>query len=287
MQDWIKRRIEGLLDNIIFASLCTVGVVIWSAVIKLPGPIIFIIGLAAFALILWIFAIIKGKLLEKGKDENLRSIPRIIFKMHERLASLIEHSPPLAETELEAFLEQYFDLLGLTESRYPELKQARATSDIKAKREIMGAVLEKFVSEWNEMNTDGIKLLIVRLGGVMDIEGAGINQVRDGDKRYAKLKRRLDELRPEIPTELNTAIANYLQFSFGLLSMYQVNRATSDKESIDALPPKWGAEVRIWKEQRMDIAMNELLAEVVSIVRKLICEATNSPLTSPREGPQK
>jgi len=230
---------------------------------------------------------VKGKLLKKGGNESLRSIPKILFKMHERLASLIEHSPPLIEAELEAFLEKYFDLLGLTESRYPELKQITPTSDVNTRREVVGAILEKLASEWDEMGMADVKLLMIRLGGVMDIEGAGIKQIRDGDKQYAKLKRQLDELRPEIPTELNTAIANYLQFSFGFLSMYRVNQATSNKESTDVLPPKWGAEVRIWKEQRMDIAMNELLAEVVSIVHKLTREATNSPLTSPKEGPQK
>ena len=291
MQDWIKSRIERLLDNILFniiLALClTGGAVVWSKISNLPGPMILVIGLAVFAWILLIREAIKGKLLKKDKNKTLRSIPKIIFKMHARLASLIEHSPPLTEAELEAFMEKYFDLLGLTESRYPELKQITPTSDVNARREVVGAILEKLASEWDEMGMADVKLLMIRLGGVMDIEGAGIKQIRDGDKQYAKLKRQLGELRPEIPTELNTAIANYLQFSFGFLSMYRVNQATSNKESTDVLPPKWGAEVRIWKEQRMDTAMNELLAEVVSIVHKLTREATNSPLTSPKEGPQK
>ena len=291
MQDWIKRQIERLLYNIILniiLALClTGGAVVWSIVSKLPRPMILAIGLAVFAWVLLIFTTIKEKLLKKGKNETLRNIPKIIFKMHERLASLIEHSPPLTEAEFETFLEKYLDLLGLTESHYPELKQIKPTSDVKARREVAGAILEKLASEWDEMGMDDVKLLMIRLGGVMDIEGAGIKQIRDGDKQYAKLKRQLDELRPEIPTELNTAIANYLQFSFGFLSMYRVNQATSNKESTDVLPPKWGAEVRIWKEQRMDTAMNELLAEVVSIVHKLTREATNPPLTFLKEDPQK
>jgi hypothetical protein len=260
---------------------------VWSKIRNLPGPMILVIGLAVFAWILLIREAIKGKLLKKDKNETLRSIPRIIFKMHERLTSLIEHSPPLAKAEEEALRNKYLDLMGLTESRYPELKQITPTSAVEANGEVLGAVLDKFVSQIEQMEAGDIKLLIIRLGGIMDIEGAGINKIRDRDKQYAKLKRRLDELRPQIPTELNTAIANYLQFSFGFLSMYQMHRAMADKKSTDILPLKWSAEVSIWKEHRMDIIMNELLAEVVSIVQKLTREATNSPLTSPKEGPQK
>lgn len=267
MQDWIKRRIEGLLDNIIFASFSAGAVVVWSILSKLPGPIILVIGLAVFALILWIFAIIRGNLLKKGKNENLRDIPKIIFKMHERLTSLIECMPLLTKTELETFQEEYFELLGLTESRYPELKQITPTSDIKAEREVLGAVLDKLLSTYTKMEMDDLKSLLIRIGGLMGIAGTGISQIRDCDKQCAQLERRLAKLRPEIPIELNTAIANYLQFSFGFLSLYRLNRNVSYREITNVLPPKWSAEVTIWKEQRMDIAMNELLAEVVSIVR--------------------
>lgn len=287
MQDWIKRRIEGLLDNIIFALCFTGGVVMWSIVSKLPGPIIFVIGLAVFALILWIFATIKGELLKKGKFETLRNIPKIIFKMHERLTTLIKRMPPLTKTELETLREDYLELVSLDESHYPELKQITPISDVKADREVLGAVLDKLLSTFAEMEMDDIKSLFIRIGGLMNIKGTGISQIRDHDRQYARLEKRLTELRPEIPIELNTAIANYLQFSFGYLSVYRLNRNVSDREITNALPPKWGAEVKIWKEQRMDIAMNELLAEAVSVIQKLTYEAANSPLTSHKEGSQK
>lgn len=291
MQDWTKRQIEKLLYNIILniilALFLTGGAVVWSIVSKLPGPMILAIGLAVFAWILLIFAITKGKLLEKGKKETLRNIPKIIFKMHKRLTSLIECMPPLTKTELETLREDYLELLSFDESHYPELKQITPISDVKADREVLGAVLDKFLSTFAEMEMDDIKSLFIRIGGLMNIKDTGISQIRDHDRQYARLEKRLTELRPEIPIELNTAIANYLQFSFGYLSAYRLNRNVSDREITNALPPKWGAEVKIWKEQRMDIAMNELLAEVVSAIQKLTCEAADSSLISHKKGPQK
>lgn len=74
MADWLNRRIESLLDNIIFGVLVTGVVVVWSIISKLPAPLTFVIGLAVFALILWIFATIRGKLLgKKTKSEPDRT----------------------------------------------------------------------------------------------------------------------------------------------------------------------------------------------------------------------
>lgn len=290
MQDWIKSRIERLLDNILFniiLALClTGGAVVWSKISNLPGPMILVIGLAVFAWILLIREAIKGKLLKKDKNKTLRSIPKIIFKMHERLTSLVERMPPLTKTELEALQEDYLELLGFDESHYPESKQITPMSDVKADRKVLGIIIDKLLSTFTEMETDDIKSLFIQIGGLMNIKGTGISQVGDHDRKYARLKRQLNELRFEIPIELNTAITNYLQFSFGYLSMYRLSRDMLYREITNALPPKWSAELRIWKEQRMDTAMNELLAEVVSVIQKLIREAADSSLISHKEGSQ-
>lgn len=73
MQDWFKRRIEGLVDNIIFALVLSGGVVVWSLISKLPGPVIFVTGLAVFALILFILKITRDILSKKPNDAEQKA----------------------------------------------------------------------------------------------------------------------------------------------------------------------------------------------------------------------
>jgi len=214
-------------------------------------------------------------------NRRLCDIPEIISGMHERLTLLVEQMPPLTKTELETFVDDYLELLGLDESRYPELKQITPMSDIKAKREVIGAVLDRWLSTLTEMEDEDIKSLFIKIGGLMNVRGTGISQMRAKDKQYARLKRRLAKVQPEIPPELNAAIDNYLQFSFGSLSLYRLKLAVPYGEIINALPPKYSAEIGVSKE-RMDTMMNELLAKVRSIIQRLTHEIADSPSTSHR-----
>ena len=59
MEEWIKRRRDGLIDNVIFALLVAIGITVWSAIKSLSPPIIFVLALATFALILFIFWLIR------------------------------------------------------------------------------------------------------------------------------------------------------------------------------------------------------------------------------------
>jgi len=66
MRDWLNRRIEGLLDNAIFGAIVAGGAIVWSILSKLPAPVIFVIGLAVFALILLILRITRDILSKKS-----------------------------------------------------------------------------------------------------------------------------------------------------------------------------------------------------------------------------
>ena len=68
MRDWLNRRLEGLLDNAIFGAIVAGGAIVWSILSNLPAPIIFVIGLAVFALILFILKITRDILSKKPKD---------------------------------------------------------------------------------------------------------------------------------------------------------------------------------------------------------------------------
>jgi hypothetical protein len=70
MRDWLNRRIEGFLDNVIFAAIVALGAIIWSSLRQLSAPIVFVIGLAAFALILFIFKTIRDILSKKPKEHK-------------------------------------------------------------------------------------------------------------------------------------------------------------------------------------------------------------------------
>jgi hypothetical protein len=102
----------------------------------------------------------------------------------------------------------------------------------------------------------------------MNLRHTGINQIRDNDRQYARLKRRLAKLRPEITSEPDTAITDYLYFSFGFISVHRFISSMPYEEMANILPSKWSGEMGIMKE-RMDAAMNALLAEVRSVIQKL------------------
>lgn len=259
-------------------------------------PILAVLVTAAIALTGWIVKhdfkhtkeVLPQTISNHQISMRLCNIPKTIYKMHERLTYLVKRMPLLTKIEIETLQEDYCELLGLDESHYPELKQITPISDVKAEREVLGAVLDKFISTFIEMEMDDVKLLLIRIGGLMNVKGKGISQIRDHDRQYTRLERRLAKLRPEIPIELNTAVDDYLQFSFGFLSMYRLILAVPYGEiTTNVLPSKYSAEMGIWKE-RMDVAMNELLAEVSSLIEKLRYEIANSPSTSCKEGrPQK
>lgn len=73
MRNWLNRRIEGLLDNAIFGAIVAGGTIVWSILNKLPAPLIFVIGLAVFALILFILKITRDILSKKPKDAEQKS----------------------------------------------------------------------------------------------------------------------------------------------------------------------------------------------------------------------
>ena len=198
--------------------------------------------------------------------KRLHAIPKIIRKMHERLTSLVADMPLLTKTEVASLSDDYLELWGLVESTYPALKQITPMSDVKADREVLRAVLENLLQKFTEV--DDIKSLLIRTGGLMNTRGTGISQMRDKDRQYAQLEKRLAKVRPEIPTELNTSIDNYLQFSFGVISLNRLILSIPYNEIANALPSMWVGEIGIWKE-RIDIVMNELLAEVKDVINKL------------------
>jgi hypothetical protein len=245
-------------------------------------PILALLVMAAAAASGWVIKHDFG-LGNKKYIRSLRDIPEIIYKMHKRLTVLVACMPLLTKTEVDSFRDDYLELWGLDESRYPELKQITPTSDVKADREVLRAVLDKLLQTFTEV--DDVKLLLIRTGGLMNVRGTGISQMRDKDRQYAGLERRLAKVRPEIPTELNTAIDNYLQFSFGSNSLYRLISSIPYEEITNVLPSKWSGEMGIGKE-RMDTAMNELLAEVNSVIQKLTHERASSPSTSHKEGSQ-
>ena len=75
MRDWLNRRIEGLLDNIIRAAIFAVGAILWSLLKQLPAPVVFVIGLAAFALILIILKTTKDIFPKKPKEHKTNTEP--------------------------------------------------------------------------------------------------------------------------------------------------------------------------------------------------------------------
>lgn len=75
MRDWLNRRIEGLLDNIIFAAIVAVGAIVWSLLSQLSAPVVFVIGLAAFALILFILKTTRDILSKKPKENKSNTEP--------------------------------------------------------------------------------------------------------------------------------------------------------------------------------------------------------------------
>ncbi len=196
----------------------------------------------------------------------LCEIPRTIYQIHGRLTSLVVRRSKQATIDVKILARDYLELLGMDELNYPELKRITPTSDVKTDREVLGTVLDKLLLKFVEV--DDIKSLLIRIGGLMNVKGVGISQIRDADNKYARLNGRLAKLRPEIPTELNAAIDNYLQFSFGYNSLYLLMLSMPCREMTNVLPSKYSAELGVMK-QRMDTAMNELLAEVTSIIQEL------------------
>ena len=75
MRDWLNRRIERLLDNIILAAIVAGGAIIWSLLSQLPAAVVSVIGLAAFALILLIFKTTRDILSKKPKEHKTNTEP--------------------------------------------------------------------------------------------------------------------------------------------------------------------------------------------------------------------
>lgn len=229
------------------------------------------LGLVMFAVAIWA---IRTGTPAKDRSRSLSNIPKVIHKMHERLTLLVARMPALTKTEIDTFGKDYLELLGLDERRYPELKQITPISDAKADREIMGIVVDRLLSTFTEL--DVVKSLLIRTGGLMNIKGAGISKVRDNDGQYARLERKLARLRPEIPPELNTAIDNYQQFSFGFISLYRLTSSIPYGEVANIMPANLNGEMGIQKE-RIETAMNELLAEVTSLIQEPTHETFSPP----------
>jgi hypothetical protein len=58
MADWFKGRLESILDNLVLAGIIAMGVALWALIRTLPGPIIFTIALATFALVMFVLRMI-------------------------------------------------------------------------------------------------------------------------------------------------------------------------------------------------------------------------------------
>jgi len=60
MGTWLQKRLESLLDNIIFSALLAGGLAVWAIVSRLSGPIIGVVFLGAVAAILLILGQIRS-----------------------------------------------------------------------------------------------------------------------------------------------------------------------------------------------------------------------------------
>ena len=58
MGDWFKRRLEGILDNLIVAGILAGIVAVWALLKTLPGPTIFVLVIVTFAVVLGILRLI-------------------------------------------------------------------------------------------------------------------------------------------------------------------------------------------------------------------------------------
>ena len=80
--EFIKRRLESLIDGVIVAAIIAVGVAVWSLVSKLPPPIIFVAAMATFAaiIIIWnqlgIWRERTKKKLSKYSEKELETVIR-------------------------------------------------------------------------------------------------------------------------------------------------------------------------------------------------------------------
>lgn len=52
MGDWLNKRLESIMDNLIFAGVVAVGLAIWNKIRSLSLPLIIAISLGAFIVIL-------------------------------------------------------------------------------------------------------------------------------------------------------------------------------------------------------------------------------------------
>lgn len=70
MGDWFKKRLESILDNLVFAGVVAVGIAVWSAMKSLPLPLIIGISGGIFVLILVIIRLTLFYIKRKSRMEE-------------------------------------------------------------------------------------------------------------------------------------------------------------------------------------------------------------------------
>ena len=70
--EWLNRRIESIVDNLIFSGFIAGGVIVWTALKSLPIPVIVGIAIITFLLIFVIIRIIRA-FLNRNKKSNKNS----------------------------------------------------------------------------------------------------------------------------------------------------------------------------------------------------------------------
>jgi hypothetical protein len=74
MRNWFQRRLESILDNVIFAGLLAGVLAVWAIIQKLPGPIIAVVFLLAASAILWILGQLRSRT-PKPAASTMTSVP--------------------------------------------------------------------------------------------------------------------------------------------------------------------------------------------------------------------
>jgi len=233
----------------------------------MPVVSLVFLSLAVFALfLLLVFLLITKK---KSSNQNLKIIPEILYKMHQRLTALVGKQIRENPINLETIGNDYLELIELNESKYPELKQITATSDPRTDRQIMGDVLKKLLKDLTDK--EDVELLASRISNLMSYKGLGVKDLEDNDDRLKKLKRELEQTRPQMPKELSEAVNSYLKSS-SFANSINILLSSLPMEKIESGLPVWAKADIFGYRKLLEDSMNDLLGEVTDIIHKLKSE---------------
>jgi cobalamin biosynthesis protein CobD/CbiB len=111
MVEWLKRRIESLLDAAIFAGLLAGGGAVLTAFMSLPLPIIVATFVLVFALILVAIRLLKFKITRQA--DRAKNILPILQRMDKRNRELAKQQKDIS-MRFDIISEDYIDILGYT-----------------------------------------------------------------------------------------------------------------------------------------------------------------------------